>query len=80
MPRILCDDGLPIAVIEFLPNNAFGDLLMSVEGELCSRLSPDEGAADIIDVSDEDLQKLRLGETVDVVAATYQDDDEEHGE
>tara|TARA_R110000868_G_scaffold47769_6_gene156231 strand:+ start:833 stop:1087 length:255 start_codon:yes stop_codon:yes gene_type:complete len=84
MPRILCYDGRPIAVIELLPNNAYGNnkdtstiQTMIVEGELCGMLSPDEGLADIVDVSDEDLEKLRLGEIVEAVASSCQEDEDD---
>jgi len=56
VPQILCYAGQPIAVIEILPNSILG------KGELCYRLSPDEGDADIVEVSDTDLATIRRGE------------------
>lgn len=67
MPRILCIYGNPIGVIEFLPNNGLGSFPLSAEAELCHRVSPDEGEADIVDVTDEELEALRRGEIVEKV-------------
>ena len=76
MPRVLCYNGAPIAVVEFLPNNAFGGCLQEVEGELCGLVSPDEGLANIVDVSDEDLLKLRAGELVEAVVNSAESEDD----
>lgn len=78
MARILCYAGKPIAVIDFLPNNALGNYLQEVEGELCGLISPDEGDANIVDVTDDELAALRRGETVaTIVSSAFDDEDHE---
>ena len=66
MPRLLTYDGKPVALIEFLPNNAFGKLPEHAERVLCERISPDNGAPDVIYVSEEKADKLRAGELVEL--------------
>lgn len=82
MPRILCYDGKPVALVEFLPNNAFGDSVQDIETDICERLNLDEDATEFVTVTKAELTALRKGEEVQKVVATRicDEDDEEEAE
>lgn len=76
MPQLLTYDRKPVAFVEWLPNNAFGPIPEFASGEVCMRISPDEGLCDEVEITDEEADQLRRGEPVDLTGRFQEDQDE----